>query len=145
MEDQRITDYFHPSLNTSFALCMGVQEIEPVVQAVCKRNDDVQDADRDDAGIAECAKTNQLFKKLFAEASGNLESLQAGYEEIIKTWRRSSKSKSRNEPRTDSTTSEKTEVALLRFYVGQSIPTIADKLWITEIKVKTIWKNSQII
>ena len=141
MEDQRITDYFYPSLNTSFALCMGVQEIESVVLAVCKRNDDVQDADREDAGIADCAKTNQLFKKLFAEASGNLEYLQVGYEEIIKTWRRPSKSKSRNEPRTDSTTSEEAEVAFLRFYVGQSIPTIADKLWITEIKVKTIWNK----
>ena len=103
-----------------------------------KRNNDAQNADREDAGIADCAKTNQLFKKLFTEVSRNLKYFQAGYGNHH-NMEKTVKSKSRDEPRTHFTTSEETEVAILRFYVGQSIPTISDKLWIAEIKIKTIW------
>ena len=47
----------------------------------------------------------------------------------------------RREPKTFPVPNEETEVIFLRFYAGRSVPEIADKLQVAEIKVKDFWKN----
>ena len=54
---------------------------------------------------------------------------------------RTPKSMPRREHKTFPVPNEETEVILLRFYAGRSVPEIADKLQVAEIKVKDFWKN----
>ena len=141
MADQKMTDYFHPSPGASFVLWMGIPEAELAIKSLWRESDEAQEAEQETVGIADCAKANRLYKEILTEALATSESLQEKYEEVIKELRGSPKSMPRREPKTFPVPNEETEVIFLMFYAGRSVPEIADKLQVAEIKVKDFWKN----
>ena len=127
MVDQKITDYFHPSLGASFVLWMRITRPSWPSSRYAGEW-------RSSGGRTRNCRHRRLCKSQSAlkgdphRSVSKFRSLQEKYEEVIKEWRGPPKSMPRREPKTFPVHNEETEVIFLRFYMGRSIPEIAYKL-----------------